>query len=207
MPTIDIFNTDGKKVGTTDLDDVIFGTEVKEHLFHTVVRYQLAARRAGTHSVKGRSQVSGGGRKPFRQKGTGRARRGTNRAPQMRGGGIVHGPHPRSHAHALPKKVRRAALRCALSRRCEESKLTVFDAFDLPEIKTKNFTRVMDNFSFESVLLVLSDKDEIVSRSARNVPGVTVLPVQGLNVYDVLRHKNLAMTAAAVEKVIERLGK
>ena len=143
MPTLDIHNTSRETVGSIDLDDAIFGAEVKEHLFHTVVRYQLAKRRAGTHAVKGRAQISGGGKKPYRQKGTGRARQGTTRAPHYRGGGIVHGPHPRSHAHKLPKKVRAAALRCALSRRCEENALTVFDAFTLPEIKTKHFAGVM----------------------------------------------------------------
>ena len=206
MPVVDLYNTKHEKVGTFDLDDAVFGAEVKEHLFHTVVRYQLAKRRAGTHSTKTRSDVSGGGRKPWRQKGTGRARQGTRRATQWRGGGIVHGPVPRSHAHKLPKKVRRAALRSALSRRVGENALTLFDGFELPEAKTRHFADVMKAFGYKSLLLVLEGRDEAVMRSARNIPGVTVLPVEGLNVYDVLRHENLAMTAAAARRVTERLG-
>ena len=205
MPKVDIYNTDKKKVGEVELSDAIFGAEVKEHLFHTAVRYQMAARRAGTHQVKGRTQVSGGGRKPFKQKGTGRARQGTRRAVQFRGGGVVHGPHNRSHAHKLPKKVRRAALKSALSRRTEEIALTIFEAFELSEIKTRGFLDVMNKFEFEDLLLVLSDRDESVMKSARNISGVKVLPVEGLNVYDILDHKNLAMTSAAVDAVVARL--
>ncbi len=166
----------------------------------------MAKRRAGTHSVKGRAQVAGGGKKPYRQKGTGRARQGTVNAPHYRGGGVVHGPHPRSHAHKLPKKVRAAALRCALSRRCEENALTIFDAFTLPEIKTRHFAGVMSAFEFGDLLLVIDEKDETILKSARNLPKVTVLPVEGLNVYDILKHRNLAMTSAAVEKITARLG-
>ncbi len=206
MPVVDLYNTKREKVGTFELDDAVFGAEVKEHLFHAVVRYQLAKRRAGTHSTKSRSEVSGGGRKPWRQKGTGRARQGTRRAAQWRGGGIVHGPIPRSHAHKLPKKVRRAALRSALSRRLGEDALTLFDGFELPEAKTRRFAEVMKTFGYKSLLLVIEGRDEAVMRSARNIPGVTVLPVEGLNVYDVLRHENLAMTAEAARRVTERLG-
>ena len=207
MPTLEKYNTSRESAGSIELDDSVFAAEVKEHLFHTVVRYQLAKRRVGTHSTKGRAEISGGGKKPFRQKGTGRARAGTTRAPHWRGGGVVHGPTPRSHAHKLPKKVRAAALRCALSRRCEESRLTVFDAFEMPEIKTKNFVAVMDAFEFDDLLLILSDKDDNVLRSARNLSKVTVMPVEGLNVYDILRHKNLALTEAAVAKIQARLSK
>jgi large subunit ribosomal protein L4 len=193
-------------VGEVDLIDSIFGTEVKEHLFYAAVRYQMAARRAGTHQVKGRTQVSGGGRKPFRQKGTGRARQGTTRAVQFRGGGVVHGPHNRSHAHNLPKKVRRAALMSALSRRAEENAVTVFETFQLAECKTKGFLDIMKRFEFEDLLLVLTEKDENVIKSARNIQGVKVLPVEGLNVYDILDHKNLALTSSAVDAVVARLG-
>lgn len=206
MPTVDVYNIAREKVGSVDLNPVVFGTEVKEYLFYAVVRYQLAKRRAGTHAVKGRAQVSGGGRKPFKQKGTGRARQGSTRAPHWSGGGVVHGPVVRSHAHDLPKKVRRAALRSALSRRVEDQKVVVFDTFELSEAKTRRFVEVMKNFGFEDLLLVLPEKEEAVCRSARNIPGVTVLPVEGLNVYDVLRHKNLAMTQAAIEKIVARLG-
>jgi large subunit ribosomal protein L4 len=206
MPKVDVYNTDKKKVGEVDLIDSIFGTEVKEHLFYAAVRYQMAARRAGTHQVKGRTQVSGGGRKPFRQKGTGRARQGTTRAVQFRGGGVVHGPHNRSHAHNLPKKVRRAALMSALSRRAEENAVTVFETFQLAECKTKGFLDIMKRFEFEDLLLVLTEKDENVIKSARNIQGVKVLPVEGLNVYDILDHKNLALTSSAVDAVVARLG-
>lgn len=205
MPTIDMYNTGREKVGSIELDDSIFGAEVKPHLFHAVVRYQLAKRRAGTHATKTRAQVSGGGKKPFKQKGTGRARQGTTRAPHWRGGGVVFGPHPRSHAHELPKKVRRAALRSALTKRLQDENLTVFDAFALGQIKTKDFVQVMKTFEFDDLLLVLPAKDETVIRSARNVPGVTVMPVEGLNVYDVLKHKNLALTKDAVAGVVARL--
>ena len=207
MPKVDIVNLDKKSVGSVELDEAVFGVEVKEHLFHTAVRYQLAKRRAGTHQVKERADVRGGGRKPYRQKGTGRARAGTRNAPQWRGGGVVHGPRTRSHAHGMPKKVRKAALKSALSRRCEEQNLTVFDAFELTEIKTKHVQKVLDTFGFQDLLLVLSEKNDSVWRSARNIPGVTVLPVEGLNVYDVLKHQNLALTREAVDKVTERLGR
>jgi len=205
MPTIDVYNLKKKKVGSADLSDAVFGVEVKEHLFYSAVRYQMAARRAGTHSTKGRSDVRGGGRKPFRQKGTGRARQGTLSAVHYRSGGVVHGPHPRSHAHKMPKKVRRAALKSALSRRAEENAVTVFDAFELSEIKTKAFIDVMKTFEMDEVLLVLAELDDTVARSARTIPGVKVLPVAGLNVYDILDHKNLAFTTAAVEAVVARL--
>ena len=207
MPTLEMYNTSKESLGSIELNDSVFATEVKEHLFHTVVRYQLAKRRAGTHATKGRSQISGGGKKPYRQKGTGRARQGTTRAPQWRGGGVVHGPTPRSHAHKLPKKVRAAALRCALSRRCEESRLTVFGNFELPELKTRHFASVMNTFGFDDLLLITDGKDDTILRSSRNIPKVTVMPVDGLNVYDILRHKNLALTAAAVEKIEVRLAR
>lgn len=207
MPTLEVYNLQHEQVGSIELSELVFGAPVKEHLFYDVVRYQLAARRAGTHAAKGRAQVSGGGRKPWRQKGTGRARQGSTRAPHWRGGGVVHGPHPRSHAIDLPKKVRRAALRSALSRRCGDGALWVVDNFELPEIKTRNVVNVMSAFQLDDMLLVLPQKDEVVLRSARNLQKVTVLPVEGLNVYDVLRHRNLVITKAAAEQITERLGK
>mgnify|MGYP001465627344 FL=1 len=202
----DVFNTAKEKVGSVDLDESIFGAEVKEHLFYDAVRYQMARRRQGSHQTKGRSEVSGGGKKPFKQKGTGRARQGTTRAAQMRGGGVVFGPHNRDHSHKMPKKVRRAALKSALSRRTEEKALTVFDAFEMEAIRTKDFKAVMDNFGFDDLLLVIDSPSDTVARSARNLPGVTILPVTGLNVYDILNHKNLALTKSAVEGVVARLG-
>jgi large subunit ribosomal protein L4 len=207
MPSVDVYNIQREQVGSVELDDAIFGAEVKEHLFHTVVRQQLANRRAGTHKAKGRSEVSGGGKKPYRQKGTGRARQGTTRAPQWRGGGVVFGPIPRDHGFNVNKKVRRAALRSALSRRTEEGCLTVFDQVAFDGIKTKNFQKVMDTFGFDDVLLIVAEKDDVVMKSARNIPGALVLPVAGLNVYDVLRHKNLAITQGALEGLTQRLGR
>jgi large subunit ribosomal protein L4 len=205
MPVVDLYNSAREKVGTVDLDERVFAAEVKEHLFHTVVRYQLAARRAGTHATKQRAMVAGGGKKPWRQKGTGRARQGSSRAPHWRGGGSVFGPHPRSHSFMLPKKVRRAALRSALSRRFGEQALYVLDQVALPEVKTRHFQAFMKSFGFESLLLVTAQEDDAVRLASRNIPGVTVLPVAGLNVYDVLRHRNIALTAPAIAPIVERL--
>ncbi len=207
MPTIDVFNTSKEKVGSAELPDAVFGVEVKEHLFHLVVRQQLANKRAGTHKVKSRSEVSGGGKKPFRQKGTGRARAGTTRAVHWRGGGVVHGPTPRDHGFNVNKKVRKAALRCALSRRVEEGACTVLDAVTFEAPKTKAFAQVMDTFGFGSMLLIVDgDGHDNVQLSARNLPNAKVLPVAGLNVYDILRYDNLAVTQGAVAGIVERLG-
>jgi len=205
MSSIQVYNSAREVVGEVELDAEVFGVTVRPHLFHAVVRYQLAKRRAGTHATKGRAMVSGGGKKPYRQKGTGRARQGSTRAPHYRGGGVVHGPHYRSHAHKLPKKVRRAALAAALSKRALEARLTVFDSLAIEGGKTKNFVGLMQRFEFGDLLLVLDGSNETVERSARNLPGVTVLPVAGLNVYDVLRHSNLAMTRDAVDGVVGRI--
>lgn len=205
MPTIDVRNQDNEKVSTFDLDDNVFGAEVKGHLLHTIVRYQLAKRRQGTHAVKGRAEVRGGGKKPFRQKGTGRARAGTIRSPIWRGGGTVFGPTPRSYAFKLNKKVRRAALASALSKRTEDNNLIVLDKIEFGEIKTKQVIGFMKTFGLEDMLLVCS-ADEKVQKSARNLPGVTVLPPEGLNVYDVLLRSNLVMTEDAVKFITERLG-
>ena len=206
MPTIDVFNAGREKVATFDLNDAVFGGEVKEHLLYSAVRYQLAARRAGTHKVKGRAEVSGSGKKPFKQKGTGRARAGHKRSPIWRGGGVVFGPTPRSYAFKLNKKVRRAALRSALSRRVEENRLVVLDELVLPEIKTRQVVDFLGRFELSDALVVIDSRDETVVRSARNLPNVTVLPSDGLNVYDVLHRQNLVMTQAAIKAVTERLG-
>lgn len=226
MPKLTMFNTSKEEVGSIDLSEQVFGVEVREHLFYEAVRYQLAKRRAGTHSTKSRAMVSGGGRKPFRQKGTGRARAGTIRAPHWRGGGVVHGPHPRSHALQMNKKARRAALCAALSRRCEEGSLTIFKDFTLEQTKTKQFKMVMNTFSFDDLLLIypafVADENataeenqsnklahiakyDSVYRAGRNLPKVSVLSADGLNVYDVLKHKNLAMTKDAAEQISGRM--
>lgn len=205
MPTLDVFDTAKEAVGSIELDAAIFGVEVREHLFYTAVRYQMAKKRAGTHATKGRALISGGGKKPFRQKGTGRARQGTTRAPHWRGGGVVHGPHYRSHAHKLSKSARRAALCAALSRRAEEGRVTVFQSLSLPEIKTRQVAELLERFEMKRVLVVTAGGDDNFEKSARNLPGVTVLPVQGLNVYDVLNHEHLALTVDAVAGVVARL--
>ena len=206
MPVVKVYNQKKEELSTVELDDAIFGAEVKEHLFHLMVRYQLNKRRAGTHSAKSRSQVSGGGRKPFRQKGTGRARQGTPRAVHWRGGGVVPGPTPRSHAIKVPKKVRRAALCSALSRRVEDEAFWVLDKIELPEIKTRLMKQVLDAFGWDKAVLVVPEMDEVVRKSAQNIPGVTVLPVDGLNVYDILRHRHLVVTQDALGRLTERLG-
>jgi large subunit ribosomal protein L4 len=207
MPVVKVYSQTKDELSSMELNDAIFGVEPKEHLFHLMVRYQLAKRRAGTHAVKSRAQVSGGGRKPFKQKGTGRARAGTTRSPIWRGGGIVHGPQVRSHAFKVPKKVRRAALCSALSRRVQDERLWVLDKLELPEIKTRLMKQVLDTFGWDKVCIVLPEVDEIVRRSARNIPGLTVLPVEGLNVYDILRHGHLVVTVDALNALNERLGR
>jgi large subunit ribosomal protein L4 len=210
MPTLPVFNVNKEEIEKIELSDTIFGAEVREWLFYDAVRYQLAKRRAGTHAVKSRSQVSGGGKKPFRQKGTGRARAGTTRAVHWKGGGVVHGPQVRSHAHKMNKKARKAALIAALSRRCEEGALTIIDAFQMEKPQTKAFKSVLTKFEVQNDLLLVTgadnDKNDAVYKSARNLDNVTILPVAGLNVYDILKHQNLAMTKSALAEVTERLG-
>ncbi len=207
MPVVKVYSQTKDEVSSVELEDAIFGVEPKEHLFHLMVRYQLAKRRAGTHAVKSRAQVRGGGRKPFKQKGTGRARAGTIRSPIWRGGGVVHGPQVRSHAFKVPKKVRRAALCSALSRRVQDERLWVLDKLELEEIKTRLMKQVLDTFGWDKVVIVLPEVDEVVRKSARNIPGLTVLPVEGLNVYDILRHGHLVVTVDALNRINERLGR
>lgn len=206
MATYDVYNWDREKVNTLDLSDQVFAGDVKEHLLYSVVRYQMAHRRQGTHAVKGRTQVSGGGRKPFKQKGTGRARQGTTRAAQFRGGGVVFGPVTRNHGFKLNKKVRASALRSALSRRSSESAIILLDSFAPEGAKTSQVVSFMSRFELSEAVLVLEGSNEVGRRAARNIPGITVLPPEGLNVYDILKHKNLIMTTAAAAAVNARLG-
>ena len=208
MTTLDIVSAENRKVGSVELSAAIFQARVKTDLLHAEVRRQLAKRRAGTHSSRNRSAVSGGGSKPWRQKGTGRSRQGTTRAPQWAGGGVVFGPVPRSYEHSVPKKVRRAALRGALSLRQEEGAITVVDEIELPEIKTKRVMEMLSALSLDSagVLIVIQGSNETLERSARNLRNVVVLRVAGLNVYDVLRHPKLVMTRAALSAIEDRLG-
>jgi large subunit ribosomal protein L4 len=202
---IDVYNLSHDKVGSVELDDAVFGTEVKEHLLYAAVRYQRAKARAGTHKAKERAEVRGGGRKPWRQKGTGRARQGHTRSPQWRGGGVVFGPRVRSHAFKLNKKVRALALKSALSRRAQENALVVLDGFELAEPKTRQVADFMKRFELADILLV-APRNETLEKSARNLASVTLLPPEGLNVYDVLRRRTLVLTQAAVEAVTTRLS-
>ena len=196
-----LVNTAGQKVGTVDLAEKVFAGEVKAHLFHDVVTQQLANRRAGTAATKTRGQVRGGGRKPFRQKGTGRARQGTSRSPLMPGGGTVFGPHPRSYATHVPKKVRKAAVRSALALRRQEGKLVVLDDLQLPAIRTKEMIKVLGSIAATRALIVLDAANPNVELSARNIPGVKVLLAAGLNCYDILRYETLVLTRAALSRI------
>ena len=206
MPLVKVYSTGKKKVSEIKLDEQIFNTEIKDYLLHDVVRMQLAKRRAGTASTKNRSAVRGGGRKPYRQKGTGRARAGTIRSPLWEGGGVIFGPSPRDFGFGVPKKVRKQALRIALSVRVGEGKLLVLNQFQLKEIKTKSFLEVLSRFGMERALIVIGEENFNLERSARNVPGVKILRVEGLNVYDILHHENLILVKDAVEKIQERLA-
>jgi large subunit ribosomal protein L4 len=206
MATVDVVAMGGGKAGSVELDASVFEAPIKRHLFHAEVRRQLASRRAGTHATKNRAAVSGGGAKPYRQKGTGRARQGTTRAPQFAGGGSVFGPVPRSYDHKLPKKMRRAALRAALSLRQKEGALKVADGLELDAYKTRKVVEMLGNLGVDgSVLLVLGGPEPYLEKSARNVPGVAVIRVEGLNVYDVLRHKEIVIAKSALESIGTRL--
>ena len=201
MTKVSVLSQTGASVGEIELNDAIFGIEPNEAvLFDAVIRQ-------GNHKVKNRSEVAGGGRKPWRQKGTGRARQGSIRSPQWRGGGIVFGPTPRSYSYKLPKKVRRLALKSALSAKVVEQNFLVLDALTLAAPKTKEFTKILKDLSLEKKsLFVTADLDENVALSARNIPGVTVLTANGINVLDLLGHDKVVFTKAAVEKVEEVLG-
>jgi len=205
MAMTDLIDIKGDKVGEIEIKDEVFNCEVKPYLMHDVVKMQLANRRAGTAATKTRKQVSGGGKKPFRQKGTGRARQGTSRSPLQVGGGTVFGPHPRDYHYLLPKKVRRSALRSALTVRYTGSVLKVLDKLELSEISTKNFSVIMKSLSLTKPLFIIDKRDEAVEKSARNIPYVKVLKVEGLNVYDVIRHEQLIVTVDALRRIEEVL--
>ena len=205
MPTVDVYNIERTVISQLELSDSIFAVPVKPHVLHEVVLYQLAKRRAGTAKTKGRSEVAGGGKKPWRQKGTGRARAGTSRSPIWRGGGTIHGPQPRSYDMRVPKKVRRLALKMALSQKLLDHELTVLDTLQLERIKTKDFAAVLERFELGKTLIVLPHADEMVEKSARNIPNVKVLRSEGLNVYDLLDYHNVLLTQESVGKIEERL--
>jgi len=206
MPVVDVINIDNEKVGQIDLRDDIFAVEVKPHLMHEVVRMQLANRRAGTASTKGRSQVRGGGRKPYRQKGTGRARSGTIRSPLARGGGVVFGPQPRDHGLKVPKKIRRAALRSALSDKLASAQVTVLEDFSLPEIKTKAFVEIMNRLDLGRTLIVTEAANDHLELSSRNVATVKVIRSVGLNVFDVLKYDHLLLVKDCLPEIDRRLA-
>ena len=207
MAKVSLFNQTGSSVGEIELNDKVFGIEPNESVLFEAIIAQRASLRQGNHKVKNRSEVAGGGRKPWKQKGTGRARQGSIRSPQWRGGGVVFGPTPRSYSYKLPKKVRRLALLSALSTKVREESIVVLEGlvFDAP--KTKDFVKVLSDLSIDKkALFVTADLDETVALAARNIPGITVVSATGINVLDLIGHNKLVMTKAAVEKVEEVLG-
>ncbi len=207
MPTVDIYNINKEKVGEADLTEDIYGVEVKGALLHEVVTWQLACRRQGNASTKSRGEVKGGGRKPWRQKGTGRARAGSNRSPLWKGGGVIFGPKPRSYAYTLPKKVKRLALKMALADKLAAGRLLVLDDYPGQDPKTKDFVQVLKAFEMEKALFITPEDHRVLQLSARNVPYVQVLPTAGLNVYDILRHEYLVLLKPALTRIEARLAK
>jgi large subunit ribosomal protein L4 len=205
MAVCDIFNTRAEKVGEIDLNDSLFNAEVNTGILHEVVCMQRANRRSGNACTKTRGEVSGGGAKPWRQKGTGRARSGSRTSPVWRGGGTVFGPKPRDYSYTMPKKVKRLALKMALSARCKEGNVVVVDNFELPKIKTKEFVTVMGNFDFDNCLVIISESEDKLLLSSRNAVGYKVLPVAGMNVYDILKYSKLMLLQSSIAKIEERL--
>jgi len=207
MPKVALLNQTGSQVGDIELNDLVFGIEPNESVLFDAAVAQRASLRQGNHKVKNRSEVAGGGRKPWRQKGTGRARQGSIRSPQWRGGGVVFGPTPRSYSYKLPKKVRRLALRSALSSAVANENLLVLEGLAFEAPKTKEFTKLVNDLSVgKKALFVTADLDENVALSARNIKGMTVVPANGINVLDLLGHDKVVMTKGAVEKIEEVLG-
>ena len=203
MANVSVYNMEGKEVGTMELNDAVFGVEVNEHLVHLAVVAQLANKRQGTQKAKTRSEVSGGGRKPWRQKGTGHARQGSTRAPQWTGGGVVFAPTPRDYSIRLNKKEKRAALKSALTSRVNDNKFVVVDELKFEEIKTKNFKNVMNNLNVSKALVVLAENDQNVVLSARNIPEVRTSLVNTLSVYDILKYNTVVAAKAAVASIEE----
>ena len=203
MANVSVYNIEGKEVGSIELNDAVFGVEVNEHLVHMAVVNQLANNRQGTQSAKTRSEVSGGGRKPWRQKGTGHARQGSTRSPQWTGGGVVFGPKPRDYSFKMNKKEKRIALLSALSSKVADNKIVVLDAFNLDEVKTKKFAEVMSNLKVDKALVVIEGENKNVVLSGRNIPTVKVSATNEINTYDVLKYETLVVTKAAVEKLEE----
>jgi large subunit ribosomal protein L4 len=205
MAVVNVINSKAQKVSQIDLVDTIFNIPVKGSVLHEVVTMQLARRRSGSAAVKHRSDVKGSGRKLFRQKGTGRARRGDIKSPLLRGGGSTFGPDPRSYAYKVPKKVRRLALKMALSSKLKEEKLLVLNEFELDKIKTREFVKVMNVLNTKNALIITEKKNENLELSARNVPQIKVLRVEGLNVYDILKYKNVVLLESSIKSIEGRL--
>ena len=203
MANVSVYNIEGKEVGTIDLNDAVFGVEVNEHLVHMAVVSQLANKRQGTQKAKTRSEVSGGGRKPWRQKGTGHARQGSTRAPQWTGGGVVFAPVPRDYSFKMNKKEKRAALKSALTSRVEEKKFIVIDEISFDEIKTKNFANILKNLDVSKALVVLEDGNKNAELSARNIADVKTAKTNTINVYDILKYNTVIATKAAVASIEE----
>ncbi len=207
MPKLALYNQSGSQVGDIELNDAVFGIEPNTHVLHDAVVMQLASRRQGTHAVKNRSAVRGGGRKPWRQKGTGRARQGSIRSPQWVGGGVVFGPTPRSYAYKLPKKVRRLALKSALSTKVQDESITVLETLALDVPKTKEMIKILAALNInEKVLIVTNEKDEVVLKSANNLPNVKVQYASQINTLDILAHDKLIITKDAAESIGEVLA-
>jgi large subunit ribosomal protein L4 len=202
---VEIYNTNKEKVSQVELDKKTFSGEVNPHLLYEVVKMQLASRRRGTASTKNRSHVRGGGKKPWRQKGTGRARAGTIRSPLWTGGGVVFGPLPRNYSYRVNKKAKKAALRSALSAKCKENKLFILDNFNLKEIKTKSFVTILGTLAIDDALII-DDANINLEKSARNVLGIKVLRPEGLNVYDILKYDSLIITQPCLEKITKSLS-
>jgi large subunit ribosomal protein L4 len=207
MPKVALFNQDGSTVGEIELADTVFGIEPNAHVLHDAVVMQQASLRQGTHDVKGRSEVRGGGRKPWKQKGTGRARQGSIRSPQWVGGGVVFGPTPRSYSYKLPKKVRRLAIKSALSSKVLNEEIKVLDGLELTQVRTKDMIAILSNLKVErKALVVTGSYNDNVALSSRNIPGVKFVTAEGINVLDVLKHDQLIITKEAVAKVEEVLA-
>ena len=203
MANVSVYNMEGKEVGTMELNDAVFGVKINEHLVHMAVVAQLANKRQGTQKAKTRAEVSGGGKKPWRQKGTGHARQGSTRAPQWTGGGVVFAPTPRDYTIRLNKKEKRAALKSALTSRVQENKFIVLDELKMDEYKTKQFKKVMENLNVKKGLVVLAENDDKVERSARNLSGINTALTNTINVYDILKSDTLVLTKDAVKKIEE----
>jgi len=205
MTTLAVYDIGNQKVSDRELDDRVFGAEVKSDLFYDVVRMQLASKRQGSATTKNRALVRGGGAKPWRQKGTGRARAGSRRSPLWRGGGTIFGPMPRDYSFSLPKKQKRAALRAALSLKRQEGKLILLDRFPLEGFKTRQVLEVLRRFQVKDALIVTDEKNPFLERSSRNIPKIQVLRYEGLNVYDILNHEHMILLSPVVEKIQEVL--